>query len=88
MVQVVSKGSMFFHSYGAATEFMAMLKPIEVLSLQLLNKFMYSSGVSRVQGKLRCTNIRYLYFVRKTRGNYGAIMYAYDRFSGATRLLK
>ena len=65
-----------------------MLKPVEVLSLQLLKKFMYNSGVSRVQGKFVSTKIGYLYFVRHTRDDSGAIIYVLDRFSGATRFLR
>ena len=49
-------------SYGAMTEVMRFLSPIEVICLQLANRWMYSRGVGRVQTRITLANNMPIFF--------------------------
>ena len=46
-------GLAMIHSFGAIMEIILFLQPLQVVFLQALNRFMYRSGVSRCQMKIK-----------------------------------
>ena len=72
-------------SYGAVTEILAFIEPIEVLTLQALNQLMYQRNIARVQIVLKLYSKRYLYFTKSTSRKFRWTVFVYDNI---TRLAK
>lgn len=54
MVEIVDTklGQSYLESFGAMTVTMSFLEDVDQTKLQLVNKFMYDVGVSRVQTRI------------------------------------
>lgn len=73
-------------SFGFTTTTFSYLSVVEVVQLQILNRWMYQRGIARVQTSLKLP-ITHFYFTAATESRSKSTLYHFDRLAGTCERL-